>query len=283
VVHGHQPLPVTTGHQTRQDVRPAQSCSSLTCSDSAEHPEPGRSQNCYRLSQPWETAVARQVVLTPTGPRPTLTGVELIGTLAAAVQASNADASVPKEITRIFSTGPAPSELPNQLPRRSRRRQKKRAAEQRRSFGPMEGRYASASHTGPSTKQRSCYAQLEALGNGQEDLSPSTAGEETKSSAGTSQVARSDSEGETGPGQDSTAGGPGDGSIGPGDEASEARVATVGAERKSNSLYIKGSIEGCPVRFLIDTGAEQSVIGADVLAQLPEGTRARSGSAHAIC
>jgi hypothetical protein len=52
-------------------------------------------------------------------------------------------------------------------------------------------------------------------------------------------------------------------------------VAAVGAERKGNSLYIKGSIEGCPVRFLIDTGAERSVIGADVLAQLPEGTRAR--------
>jgi transposase InsO family protein len=273
VVHGHQSLPATTGHQTRQDVRPAQSCSSSTCSDSPEHPEPGRSQKRCRLSQPWETAVARQVVLTPTGPRPALTKADLIVTLAASVRASDADASVPRKVTS--STGPAPSELPNQLPRRSRRRKKKRAAEQRRSFGPMEGGYASASLTGPSTKQRSCYAQLEALGDGQEDLSPSTAGEETKSSAGTSQVARSDSEGETGPGPDSTAADPGDGSIGPGDEASEARVAAVGAERKGNSLYIKGSIEGCPVRFLIDTGAERSVIGADVLAQLPEGTRAR--------
>jgi hypothetical protein len=162
VVHGHQSLPATTSHQTRQDVRPAQSCSSSTCSDSAEHPEPGRSQKRCRLSQPWETAVARQVVLTPTGPRPALTKADLIVTLAASVRASDADASVPRKVT--FSTGPAPSELPNQLPRSTRRRKKKRAAEQRRSFGPMEGGYASASLTGPSTKQRSCYAQLEALG-----------------------------------------------------------------------------------------------------------------------
>jgi hypothetical protein len=274
VVPGHQSLPATTGHQTRQDVRPAQSCSPLTCSDSAEHPEPGRSQKRCRFSQPWETAVARQVVFTPTGPRPALTETDLIVTLAASIRASDADASVPRKVT--FSTGPVPSELPNQLPRSTKRRKKKRAAEQRRSFGPMVGGYASASLTGPTTKRRSCYAQLEALGDGptrkQEDLSPSTAGEETKSSAGTSQVAISDNEGETGTSQDSTAAGR---SIGPGDEAAEGRVAAVGAERKGNSLYIKGSIEGCPVRFLIDTGAERSVIGADVLAQIPEGTRAQ--------
>jgi hypothetical protein len=74
--------------------------------------EPSRSQKRCRLSQPWETAVARQVVLTPTGPRPALTRADLIVTLAAAVEASDADASVPREITWISNTGPAPSESP---------------------------------------------------------------------------------------------------------------------------------------------------------------------------
>jgi hypothetical protein len=264
VVHGHQPLPATTSHQTRQDARPAQSCSSSTCSESAEHQEPSRSQKRCRLSQPWETAVARQVVLTPTGPRPALTRADLTVTLAAAVEASDADASVPREITWTSTTGPAPSEPPNQLSRSTRRRKRKR-----------------------TRKQRRCYAQLKALGNElmreQEDLSPSTAEEKTKDSAGASQVARGDIEGETRPSQNFTAADPDGGSVGPGDEAAEARVAAVGAERRGNSLYIKDSIEGCPVHFLIDTGAERSVIGAMSSRSFQRVPGHDSGSAHAIC
>jgi hypothetical protein len=132
VVHDHQPLPAKTDYTARQDVQLVDSCWSSTCSTPAEHPELSRNLTRGRRNQPWETAVARQVVLTPTGPRPALTRADQVVTWAAAVQASDADASVPKEITWVSPTGPAPSELPNQLSRSTRRRKKRRAAERRR-------------------------------------------------------------------------------------------------------------------------------------------------------
>jgi hypothetical protein len=39
------------------------------------------------------------------------------------------------------------------------------------------------------------------------------------------------------------------------------------------SLYVTGQLEGTKVRFLVDTGAERSVMGAGVLASLPEKVR----------
>jgi hypothetical protein len=173
-----------------------------------------------RRNQPWETAVARQVVLTPTGPRPAFTRADQVVTWAAAVQASDADASVPKEITWVSPTGPAPSELPNQLSRSTRRQKKRRAAERRRSVGPTKGGGATISLTGLTTKLRSCYAQLEARVDvprwKQEGLSFSTAREEVRDSARASQVSWSDGEAETRPSHESIAVDPDGGSVVPG-------------------------------------------------------------------
>ena len=186
VVHGHQPLPAKTGHKARQDAQPVQSCWSSTFSPSAEYPELSNNLKRVRRNQPWETAVARQVVLTQTGPRPVLIKADKVVTWAAAVQASDVDASIPKEITWVSTTGPAPSELPNQLSRSIRRR-KKRAAERRRSVGPTEGGGVTAILTGLTTKLQSCYAQLEARVDVPrwkwEGLSFSTAREEIRDSA----------------------------------------------------------------------------------------------------
>jgi hypothetical protein len=263
VVHGHQPLPAQTGRKAGQDAQPVQSFWSSTCSPSAEYPELSSNLKRDRRNQPWEIAVARQVVLTPTGPRPVLARADQVVMWAAAVQASDADASIPKEITWVSTTGPAPSELPNQLSTSTRRRKKRREAKRRRSVGPTEGGCATASLTGLTTKRRSCYAQLEAPVDiprwKQEGLSFSTAREEVRDLARASQVAWSDGEAETRPSHDSTAVDPDGGSVVPGVETAGAREAAVGGERDGSSFYIKGCIERWSMRYLVNNGVARQI------------------------
>jgi hypothetical protein len=69
VVHGHQPLPAKTGHKSQTG------CTTLVFDMLSIGGAPrvlSRNLKRGRHNQPWETAVARQVVLTPTGSRPVL-------------------------------------------------------------------------------------------------------------------------------------------------------------------------------------------------------------------